>query len=320
MCTAISIKANDHYFGRNLDLHESYNEAVTIMPRNYPLFFRCTAMVKTHYAIIGMATLDQDYPLYYDAVNEHGLSIAALNFPDNASYLSTSDSAVNIAPFEVIPWILCQCKTVTEATELLRNVRIVDIPYSDIYPQTPLHWILSDKDQSIVIEPVYDSLKIYDNPIGILTNNPPFPYHLENIRHYVHLSNQESSHSFLNKKPVSNGTGAVGLPGDLTSVSRFVRAVFFKNSAVFGSCDRENIPQFFHLLQSVQQVQGAVENHGQLHYTVYSSCCNTDKGLYYYTSYENSCIYCVDMNKEDINCSKTISYPISRSPHVEWVN
>jgi len=320
MCTAISILANDHYFGRNLDLHESYSEAVAIMPRNYPLSFRCTATVKNHYAMIGMATLDQGHPLFYDATNEHGLSIAALNFPDNAVYLPTSDSAVNIAPFEFIPWLLCQCKTTTEAKELLENVRIVDIPFSEKYPQTPLHWILSDRDHSIVIEPTRDSLMIYDNPVGVLTNNPPFPYHSENIRHYVHLSNREPSHSLFKDNPVSNGTGAVGLPGDFTSVSRFIRAAFLKEAASFGGCDQTNVPQFFHILQSVQQVQGAVKNQGQLHYTVYSSCCNATKRLYYYTTYENSSIHCIDMHKEDLDSNITVSYPIRSTPEIVPIN
>lgn len=320
MCTAISISAGDHYFGRNLDLHESYNEAVSILPRNYPLFFRCTSTIKNHFAIIGMATIHNSYPLFYDATNEYGLSMAALNFPDNANYLPTSDSAVNIAPFELIPWILCQCKTASEASELLRAVRIVDIPYHAQYPLTPLHWILSDRELSIVIEPVRDHLKIYDNPIGVLTNNPPFPYHLDNLKHYVHLSCQESSSTWCKWSPVSNGTGAIGLPGDFTSVSRFVRAAFLKETAIFGNIDEENILQFFHLLQSVQQIKGAIRNNGQLHFTVYSSCCNTAKGHYYYTTCEDSKICCIDMHREDLDSSDITSYPINRTPEITKVN
>ena len=321
MCTAISLTANDHYFGRNLDLNYSFQESVVVMPRKFPLKFRCTKATDSHFAMIGVATVDNGYPLFYDAVNEYGLSIAGLNFPDNAAYLPKDISSVNITPFEFIPWILCQCKTVAEAETLLKKVRIVDIPYNDRYSLTPLHWIIADKDRSITVEPMASQVMIYENPFGILTNNPQFPYHLDNLRHYTHLSPQNPvPSSWNNLRPVSNGTGALGLPGDFSSVSRFIRAAFIKETAAFNDDDRENIMQFFHMLQSVQQVYGSVRNGDQYHKTVYSSCCNATQGIYYYTTYYNSQVTGINMHHNDLECKEITIHPLNTQPVIKMDN
>ena len=106
MCTAITYSTKDHYFGRNLDLEHSYRTTVTITPRNYPLHFRRLADQEQHFAIIGMALVEGNYPLYFDATNEHGLSMAGLNFPGNAVYHPEKNDAYNVTPYELIPWIL----------------------------------------------------------------------------------------------------------------------------------------------------------------------------------------------------------------------
>ncbi len=110
MCTAATLTTSDHYFGRNLDLEVSFGEGVTITPRNFEFEFRRAEPLRTHHAMIGMATVADGYPLYYDATNEHGLSMAGLNFPENAVYFPEADGATNITPFEFIPWILGQCE------------------------------------------------------------------------------------------------------------------------------------------------------------------------------------------------------------------
>ena len=109
MCTAATYKTNDFYFGRTLDYEFSYGDEVVITPRNYEFSFRRAGVMKTHYAMIGMAYVAGDYPLYYDAVNEKGLGIAGLNFVGNAVYNGEVQGADNIAQFELIPWILGQC-------------------------------------------------------------------------------------------------------------------------------------------------------------------------------------------------------------------
>ena len=181
MCTAVTYSTKNHYFGRNLDLEYSYQETVTITPRNYEFEFRNTDNINHHYAMIGMAYVTKNFPLYYDAINEKGLGMAGLNFPGNADYKEIENGKQNIAPFEFIPYILSQCSNIKEVKQILQNVNIVKINFSDELPVSPLHWIISDKENSITVESVKDGLKVYDNPVGVLTNNPTFDMQLFNL-------------------------------------------------------------------------------------------------------------------------------------------
>ena len=314
MCTAITYKTKDHYFGRNLDLEYSYNENVTVMPRNFPLMFRHVKTPKKFYAMIGMATVAGNYPLFYDATNEKGLSMAGLNFPGNADYKPFTEGKENISPFEFIPWILGQCANVTEARELLRRINLLEENFSEELPLSPLHWIISDREESITVESVKEGLRIYDNPVGALTNNPTFDYHMFNLNNYISLSREAPVNTFaeeLDLKPYSRGMGGMGLPGDLSSASRFVKATFTNMNSLSGESESESISQFFHILGSVVQQRGCVHmGEGKYEITLYSSCCNTDKGIYYYTTYENSRITGVDMQKENLDGIELITYPL----------
>lgn len=188
MCTAISWLGKHHFFGRNLDLEYAYQECVAITPRNFPFSFRSQKPLDSHYAMIGTATVVGDYPLYYEATNEAGLSIAGLNFPGNAAYLPVTEGKDNITPFELIPWILGQCADVAAARELIAKINIVNIPFSDAFPLSPLHWIIADRQKSIVVEAMEDGVHVHEDPVGVLTNNPPFPYHMHNLSNYMGLS------------------------------------------------------------------------------------------------------------------------------------
>ena len=187
MCTAATYCNGDFYFGRNLDYEFSYGEHVTITPRNYPIRLHGGALDR-HYAMIGMAHIQNDYPLYYDAVNEKGLCIAGLNFVGNAAYADVKPGLDNIAQFEFIPWILSQCASVAEVRTLLARMNLVNTPFSKQFPLAQLHWIISDKEESITVESMSDGLHIYDNPVGVLTNNPPFPQQMFQLNNYMHLS------------------------------------------------------------------------------------------------------------------------------------
>lgn len=226
MCTSITYVTSDHYFGRNFDYEISYNEVVTVTPRNYKLNFRKVNDLDTHYAMIGIAAGIADYPLYYDATNEKGLSMAGLNFSGYADYKEIQEGKDNVSPFEFIPWILGQCSTVGEAKKLLKNINLANINYSDELPLSPLHWLLADKEKSIVIESMKDGLHIYDNPVGVLTNNPSFDYQLFNLNNYRVLSSETPKNNFSNQislNAYSRGMGGIGLPGDLSSVSRLLK-------------------------------------------------------------------------------------------------
>lgn len=313
MCTSVSYLAGSHYFGRNLDLEHTYIETVTITPRNFPFHFRLTQSNSRHYALIGMAAVINDYPLYYDATNEHGLSIAGLNFPGNAIYQPPREGCDNITPFEFIPWILCQCKTVSEAREKLNKLNLTAIPFSELLPLSPLHWMICDKKESIVVEPMASGITIFDNPVGILTNNPPFDYHMQNLCNYLNLTPEEPVNRFTDKlslKPYGRGMGAIGLPGDLSSASRFVKAAFTKLNAVSDGTDMQDISQVFHILGSVAQQRGCVKVGDSYERTIYSSCCNTDKGIYCYTTYDNSQITAVNLFHEDLDATNLLSFPL----------
>ncbi len=313
MCTAATYKTKDHYFGRNLDYEFSYSETVTVTPRSFPLKFRRRGTIERHFAMIGMAFVQENYPLYYDATNEHGLSMAGLNFPGNADYKPEAKGLDNVTPFEFIPWILCQCKTVAEARVLLAKMSLLNEDFSPSLKLSPLHWMISDRDESIVVESVKDGLKVYDNPVGVMTNNPTFDFHMLNLANYMGLTREEPVSRFAEGfeiKPYSRGMGAVGLPGDLSSASRFIKAAFTRLNSMSGETEGESVSQFFHILASVAQQKGCCRVEHGFEYTIYSSCCNTDRGIYYYTTYENSRITGVDMHRENLDGSELVSYPV----------
>ena len=324
MCTAISYKTKDHYFGRTLDFEHSYNEGVTITPRNYPFKFRYVDSINSHYAIIGMACVVNNYPLYFEATNEVGLSMAGLYFLGNAHYNTLEKNKDNIVPFEFIPWILSQCKTTVEAEKLLTKLNLVDDSFSDELPRSPLHWIISDRNKSITVESVTDGLKVYDNPIGVLTNNPPFDKQMFNLNNYLHLSIDTPNNTFskdINLTAYSRGMGAIGLPGDLSSQSRFVKVAFTKLNSVSSYSEEESVSQFFHILGSVSQQNGCVKlENGEYEKTIYTSCCNTDKGIFYYTSYYNNQITALDLHKENLNNKNIIYYPLILSQQIKYQN
>ena len=324
MCTAVSFTTKEHYFGRNLDLEYSFQENVTVTPRSFPFHFRCGQLLQRHYAMVGMATVADGYPLYYEATNEMGLSLAGLNFPGNAVYYPEDPERDNIAPFELVPWILGQCADVAQAKKLLEKANLWNVPFSQDYPLSPLHWMLSDKHTSLVLEPLADGLKIYENPVGVLTNNPPFDYHLHRLSDFMNLTSEPPVNRFSDKislERYSLGMGSIGLPGDMSSPSRFVKAAFTKLNSLCGESENESVSQFFHILSSVAQQRGLTcVRPGEYEFTLYSSCCNTNKGIYYYTTYENSRITAVDMHAEDLESDKIIRYPLRNTQDICFEN
>lgn len=314
MCTAVSYRSKDRYFGRNLDLERGYGESVVITPRNYEFKMRCVNSLTTHYAMIGMATVVNNVPLYYEATNEFGLSMAGLNFPGNACYYDVQNDRDNVAPFEFIPWILGQCKNINEVKECLNRMNLVNINFSEQLPLSPLHWIISDVNCSIVVESVKEGLKIYDNPFEVLTNNPTFDYHCMNMNNYMGLTVGPANNE-LNKNIQMNnyslGMGAIGLPGDFSSASRFVRATFVKENSVSKEDENSSVNQFFHILSSVAMPKGCVWTPHGFEYTRYSSCCNVNKGIYYYKTYDNFEIQSICMHDFDLNLSNLISYEVN---------
>ena len=252
MCTAATYKTKDFYMGRTLDYEFAYGEEVTVMPRNYPLHFRYMGDMSEHFAIIGMAHVADNYPLYYDAVNEKGLGMA------------------------------------------------------------------------VTVECTASGLQVYDNPVGVLTNNPPFDMQMFALNNYAGLSSRQPDNTFADKLKLnaySRGMGAMGLPGDLSSRSRFARVAYTKMNSRSGDSENESVSQFFHILGSVEQQRGCCEvADGKYEITIYTCCCNTTKGLYYYTSYDNHQICAVDMHKENLDDDKLVRYPLITDGEIRAVN
>lgn len=286
MCTAISYINGGHYFGRTLDYHISFGQQVVVMPRNFLL----NGQSNPHFAVCGMAAVQDDYPLFFDGMNEKGLCMAGLNFVGNAVYSKPQSDKINIAQYELIPILLSKCADVKEAVMLLKKSVITDTAFSKELPPAQLHWLIADKEGCVTVEAVKTGLRIYENTLGVLTNNPPFDEQLENLKNYEHLTPDSPVGDSL-------GLGAVGLPGDLSSRSRFVRAVFMKNNSV----SDDGLCQFFHISDTVKQIRGCCRIGKDLEYTQYISCMQADTGIYHYKTYDDHAIKSIDMNRVNLN-------------------
>lgn len=317
MCTSLCFKTKSRYFGRNLDLEWEFGGKAAITPRGYTFALKNGEPFRTKYAMIGAATVEGGYPLYAEAANEKGLAMAALNFPGNAKFFYPKGGALNLAQYELFPYFLGKYATVEEIMPLFKSLNITSIPFSEGMPPSPLHWMISDGDNSIVVEQTESGLHVYDNNIGVLTNNPPFPYHLSNINNYMNLSPHSDANNFsaqLGLKAYGGGMGAIGLPGDTSSPSRFVRAAFNKWNSVCGDDERCSVTQFFHILDSVSMVSGSTYAlDGQCEKTLYSCCINLDTGTYYCKTYDGGGIFAIGLGEKEKNADELTVYEFDKS-------
>lgn len=324
MCTCIDFKTEDSYFGRTLDLEYRFDEKIVITPRNYLFNLRKEGSFKTKYAMIGIATVDHNYPLYAEAANEKGLAIAGLNFPNNAYYGKEQIGKINIAPFELIPWVLGNFESIQELKSIIYNINLINISFLESIPLTPLHWMISDGKECIVLEQMKDGMKIYSNPIGVLTNNPPFSYQLMNINNYISITPNVPQNQFSSQIQLTTygqGMGAIGLPGDNSPTSRFVRAAFNKLNSVCEQDEKSSVSQFFHILDSVSMVKGSViTKDKECDITAYSCCINTTKGIYYYKTYNNNQITAIKMNDMNMNSNGLEIHDLIEKQQIKYIN
>lgn len=337
MCTAATYQTKATYFGRNFDYDISYGEEVVIIPRNFPLYFREVAPITSHYAIIGIscdAPVPSDQlqagqpnvcPLLYDGTNEKGLAMAGLNFAGNAVFNDHVDGKDNIAQFEFISWILAQCANINEAKALLAKINLRKINFSAELPVAELHWILADASgASLVVESMADGLKVYDNPLGILTNNPPFDEQLFTLNNYMHLSATNPVNTFAPNLPLetySRGMGAIGLPGDLSSSSRFAKAAFTKLHSLSADDNISSVNQFFHILHSVDQQHGCCDlGDGHYEFTIYSDCYDLSDGTFYYTTYNNHQINSLSLQKGNLDSTDLQIFPLVNTEQINYQN
>ncbi len=323
MCTSIAWKNEDLYLGRNMDISFDFDRKIVIVPRNYTFNFKDMLSLNIHYAIMGAAMVLNDFPLFAEAVNEKGLYMAGLNFPKMASFNKRDITKDNITVNELIPYILSKSADVKEAEVLLSNLNITDTPFVEGLPVPELHFIISDSTTSLVIECTENGMSVTKNPTGIMTNNPTIDMHLHNLNNYMHLSNANPPNNMTSDLELEHycmGLGALGLPGDYSSQSRFVKAYFLKANAVAEKNETASMLQMFHMLDAVAMVRGSVLDGEKYDITVYSCCINATKGIYYYKTYDSSAISAVYMHNEKLNGDELFVHPFSSNTQITAVN
>lgn len=325
MCTSLAALSCGPLFGRNLDLEYSFGEQVVITPRRFVFSFHLRPDLPEHFAMIGMATVARDYPLYAEAMNEQGLYMAGLNFPGNAYYPAPAEGDTQaVTPYELIPLVLGSCANLAQARQLLSTLRLAAIPFAPGYPLAPLHWHIADASGCLVMEATRDEIHLYDDPVGVLTNNPPYPLQLANLNNYMHLSARPPENRFapaLDLRAVGQGMGAIGLPGDWSPQSRFVRACFLKENSLWGNTPQEAVTQFFHILNGVAMVRGCVitpEEKPDI--TTYSCCIDASRCIYYYKTYGNNRIAAVYLHGENLDGEQLRAYPLEQEQQIYPVN
>ena len=322
MCTSLVMTTKATYVGRNLDLEDSFGEKVVITSGNFPLKFHKMPTLERHQAIIGMASVVEGYPLYAEGVNQSGVYLAGLNFPGNAFYPPEGGEGKALAPYELIPWLLGTCETAEAAVEQLRRIPLLGVPFKPHLPLAPLHWHIADRHGAFVAEPMADGLKIYPDPVGVLTNNPPFPFHQTNLSQYLGLSAAQPDNRLnpaLELSPFGQGMGGMGLPGDWSPASRYLRAAFCKSNCVCPPDEESSVSQFFHLLDAVAMPRGSVRTpEGKWDITRYSCCVNTDTGTYYYKTYDNCAVTAVALTEERRAGDKLLEFPLDTRLRITW--
>ena len=324
MCTAISINEKYSIFGRTLDLETSYGEMLVITPKKFRVGFSREETAKTQLALMGIACVQNRTPLYYDAVNEKGLAMAALNFPKSAVYHKALSGKRNVASFELIPWVLCQCENITQATDLLKKTNVTDDSFSSELPSTPMHWIIADKEACITVESVEEGLKIYQNPFGVLTNEPAFPYHAEHVCDFMRLDSKQPQNNLcptIELPHYSRGMGAIGLPGDFSSSSRFVRATFAKNHTDIPDTETETVSRFFNIMDTVSVPRGCVKTLEEKSVeTVYASCAVIDSLTYYVTTSRCRKIKALRLHDALLDSEKLICFPLNANEDISYLS
>ncbi|WP_415339699.1 choloylglycine hydrolase, partial [Clostridium perfringens] len=324
---ALETKDGLHLFGRNMDIEYSFNQSIIFIPRNFKCVNKSNKKeLTTKYAVLGMGTIFDDYPTFADGMNEKGLGCAGLNFPVYVSYSKEDiEGKTNIPVYNFLLWVLANFSSVEEVKEALKNANIVDIPISENIPNTTLHWMISDiTGKSIVVEQTKEKLNVFDNNIGVLTNSPTFDWHVANLNQYVGLRYNQVPEFKLGDQSLTalgQGTGLVGLPGDFTPASRFIRVAFLRDAMIKNDKDSIDLIEFFHILNNVAMVRGStrtVEEKSDL--TQYTSCMCLEKGIYYYNTYENNQINAIDMNKENLDGNEIKTYKYNKTLSINHVN
>lgn len=318
MCTAVNFNG---YFGRNFDYDTSFGESIVITPRNFEINLRSGKKISSHKAFIGTAHIENGHPLYYDGMNENGLCAAALRFGE-AKYNSPNDLSENIASFEFIYFVLAKYSNVDELLNDSNKFNITNKCFSNLLPSSPLHWMIGDKHKSIVAEQTKGSLDFFENKVHVLTNSPEFNVQTHFLNNFINLSPKSPKNEFgINLSKYSRGMGAIGLPGDLSSSSRFVKAAFVRANSKTSDDKIYNLSHFFHILDSVKQPYGCCEvENGKYEYTIYQNCMDMENAIYYFRTYKSLSASAVYLRREDLDGNKLTVFQIKDNMFITELN
>lgn len=319
-CTGILMKATDKSTvnGRTVEFGMPLDMSVAVVPREFS-FVGMTPMgegmqYQAKYAAGGIYCFGDG--ILMDGINEKGLVAAAFYFSGYASYTKVTKENQNMAlsPIDFPNWILTQFATIEEVKEGIKSVVVVPTVYKAWgKAPPPMHYIVYDKSgRSIVIEPLEGELVVFENDLGVITNSPDFAWQQTNLSNYINLTPWNTEALELRGKQFTSfgqGTGMLGLPGDFTPPSRFVRAAFFSATAVPPKNAEEAVDQTFHILNQFDIPIGAIREKSQgktsYDYTLLTSVKNPETLEYFYRSYENQAIEFIDLHQFDLN-AKTI--------------
>ena len=309
MCTGVRFvgENGNMYFGRNLDWSVSYGQKVVVTPRGYKYNSAFLGEINMNAgAAIGMAIAEENVPLYFDCANEKGLAIAGLNFPGYAAYEANAlEGKTNVAAYEFPLWVVANFATVDEVEAALKSVAIVAKPINDKYPVSQLHWIIGDVTRSIVVEYTARGMEIFHNDVDILTNQPGYGWHKENLRNYMNLSPETPKEVEWGKaKMTAFGSGSMmrGIPGDYYAPSRFVRVAYLNTHYPAKVSEEENVSRLFHTLAGVALIDGAAAmTDGAFEKTIYTGGYSAATQTYYYNTYDNPAIRSVVMGDYDLS-------------------
>lgn len=311
MCTAI--RFNNRYFGRTFDFERSFGESLLVVPRGKMPILES----KNQYAIMAIGVIFDDTPLCFDGVNEWGLVGAALNFPEYAHYQSPPVNGTGIPSGHLLSHVLGLCRSVGEARQMLEKITITNEWVGGNRP-TPLHWTFADGRESMVVEQTFGGLRIYDDFIGVLANSPDYSYQRTTLSCYSCLSSRNPSSAFGGGKLHSRGMGAIGLPGDFSSSSRFVRAAYLKKWAFDHlSGGATDLKTAFSVLSSLAIPRGAViTDEGLPVLTLYTMVVDMEKPGYYLTTSTCSAVSHIDLTASLCDGREITSYPIYRDENI----